>query len=382
LAIIAVLAPFLGAVADYAAVRKKLLAAFLGLGVLATAGMSCIQRGEWALAAGLFILGNIGVSGSFLFYDSLLPHITRGEEIDRVSTAGYALGYLGGGLLLAINLAWIQYPTLFGLADAAAAARLSFLSVALWWLGFALPLFRHVAEPPPRVEAPQRRVGSPLQTVVVRLADTLSELRVYKQAVLLLVAFLIYNDGIGTIIRMAAIYGTEIGLPQGTLISAILVVQFIGIPCAFLFGSLAGRIGAKGGIFLALIVYMFVSLIGYFMTTAVHFYVLAILVGTVQGGGQALSRSLFASMIPRHKSTEFFAFFAICEKFAGIFGPAIFAGMSALTGSSRTAILVVLLFFVIGGSLLVFVNVAEGQRIARAAEARAVAGNLNQTTKD
>ncbi len=373
LVLIAVCAPILGAWADFAAIRKKLLAVFLGFGVCATAGMGWIYPGDWQLAAGLFIVANIGVSGSMIFYDSLLPHIATDDEIDRVSTAGYALGYLGGGLLLALNLAWIQFPEWFGIADAAAASRLSFVSVAVWWLVFSIPLFRQVVEPasstPPHVE----RHGTPyinppgllLRGVVGRLRQSIGEFRVYKNAGLLLLAFVIYNDGVGTIIRMAAIYGTEIGLSQSVLISAILLVQFIGMPAAFAFGSLAGRIGAKAGIFLALSVYMIVSVVGYYMSTAFHFYLLAILVGLVQGGCQALSRSLFASMIPRHQSTQFFSFFAVCEKFAGIFGPAIFAGIAMATGSSRAAILAVTLFFVVGGVLLSFVNVEEGQRVVR-----------------
>ncbi|MGH7966681.1 MAG: MFS transporter [Candidatus Binatia bacterium] len=366
LAIIAVLAPFLGALADARPIKKKLLAAFLGLGVVATAGMSLIQRGQWEFAALLFMLGNIGVAGSFIFYDALLPHIASDEEMDRVSTAGYALGYLGGGLLLAVNLAVIQYPTFFGLTDAAAASRLSFFTVAVWWLVFSLPLFRSVREP--SLPTGTRRDEPPLRASVMRLGKTLRRLRGYKQAFLFLVAFLLYNEGIGTIIRMAAVYGTEIGIPQSALITAILLVQFVGIPCSFVFGALAGRMGAKRAIFLSLVVYTLVSVIGYFMTTALHFYLLAILVGIVQGGSQALSRSLFAGMIPRAQSSEFFAFFAVGEKFAGILGPATFAVMILATGSSRNALLAVVVFFIVGGTLLAFVNVAEGQRAARAGE--------------
>jgi MFS transporter, UMF1 family len=377
LSAIAVLAPFLGALADYAAARKKLLAAFLGLGALTTAGMVFIRQGDWALATVLFILANIGAAGSFIFYDALLPHVASDEELDRVSTAGYALGYLGGGLLLAVNLAWIRQPGLFGLADAAAAARLSFLSVAVWWVVFSIPLFVCVAEPPRRREAGEQHNPFPFAAALTRLAKTFGALRDYKQAVLLLGAFVLYNDGIGTIIRMATVYGTEIGIPQSALIAAILLVQFVGLPCALLFGSIAAQIGTKRAIFLALAVYTVVSIIGYFMQTTAHFYLLAILVGLVQGGSQALSRSLFASLIPRSRSSEFFGFFAICEKFAGIFGPAIFAGMIRATGSSRYAILTVIVFFVAGGFLLALVDVAEGQRVAREAEARAqgVAGD-------
>jgi UMF1 family MFS transporter len=365
LIIIALAAPFLGTLADYAAVKKKMLGTFLGLGVLATAGMTFIQQGNWQLAVVLFMLADIGAAGSFIFYDALLPHVANEEELDQVSTAGYALGYLGGGLLLAINLAWIQHPAFFGLGDAAAAARLSFLSVSLWWLLFSIPLFRQVPEPPQHLERGDWHGERPLQVALTRLSKTFQALRTYKHASVFLLAFLLYNDGIGTIIRMAAIYGTEIGIAQSTLITAILLVQFIGLPCSLLFGSIAKHVGTKPAIFLTLAVYTVISVIGYVMQTALHFYLLALLVGMVQGGSQALSRSLFASMIPRRRSGEFFAFFAICEKFAGIFGPALFAGTAMVTGSSRHAVLAVIAFFVAGGLLLARVDVVEGQRAAR-----------------
>ena len=273
--LVALLAPFLGPVADFAAMKKKLLGAFLVLGIGATGGMFFIQRGDWLFGAGLFIFANVGFAGTLVFYDALLPHIVRPGEIDRVSSAGYALGYLGGGILLAANLAWIQFPAFFGMVDAAAASRWSFLSVAVWWLLFAIPLFRRVPEPPPALAPDQRRDFSPVRGALGRLRVTLRDLRAYPQAFLFLVAFLIYNDGIGTIARMAAAYGIELGIGQGVLIGAILMVQFIGVPFAFLFGGLASRIGAKRGIFLALTVYACVSVLGYFMKTATHFIILA-----------------------------------------------------------------------------------------------------------
>jgi UMF1 family MFS transporter len=187
----------------------------------------------------------------------------------------------------------------------------------------------------------------------------------------MLLAFLIYNDGIGTIIRMATIYGTEIGIGTGSLIASIMIVQFVGIPFAFLFGGFAGRIGAKRAIFVGLVVYAGISLLGYYMTTATHFLILALLVGMVQGGTQALSRSMFASMIPKDRSAEFFGFFAVVEKFAGIFGPWVFARVIGLTGSSRVAILAVVVFFVTGGAILHFVDLERGQQEARAAETAA-----------
>jgi UMF1 family MFS transporter len=368
----ALAAPFLGALADYAAWRKRLLAAFLGVGVSATAAMVCIERGDWLLAAVLFGLGNIGASGSFVFYDSLLPHVApRAEEMDRLSTTGYAAGYLGGGVLLAVNLAWITRPELFGLADATAAARWSFVSVAVWWALFSVPLFRHVPEPPADVRGGAPQGMGVLLAATRRLRRTLRELRGFRHAFLFLLAFLIYNDGIGTIIRMAVVYGAEIGLPQQALLGAILMVQFVGVPFAVLFGGLATRLGAKPAIFLALLVYAAVCLLGYFMRSAWQFFLLAGLIATVQGGSQALSRSLFARLIPRSRSAEFFAFFAVCEKFAGVLGPALFASAAGATGSSRSAIVVLIGFFVIGGGLLALVDVAEGERAARAADASA-----------
>jgi UMF1 family MFS transporter len=381
LVLIALAAPVLGAIADLRPVKKRMLATFLVAGVLSTALMFFVQRGDWLLASVLFVVSNIGANGSFVFYDALLPHVARQDEMDRVSTAGYALGYVGGGLLLALNLAWIQRPEWFGLphgpgltaAQETLPARLAFLSVAVWWALFSLPLLRRVPEPPIEASHATPRAGPAAHRGVVavalgQLGATFRELRGYRNALLMLLAFLIYNDGIGTIIRMATIYGTEIGIGRGALIGSILLVQFVGIPFAFLFGSLAGRIGAKRSIFVGLLVYTVISLVGYFMRTATHFLILAVLVGIVQGGTQALSRSLFASMIPRQKAGQFFGFFAVVEKFAGIFGPLVFSATIAATGSSRNAILSVIAFFAVGAALLARVKVDEGQRAARAAE--------------
>jgi len=375
---VALFSPVLGTLADVRPWKKRLLGGFLALGVLSTAALFLVQRGDWLLAAALFVLGNVGLNGSFVFYDALLPHVARGEELDRVSTAGYAIGYLGGGILLALNLAWIQRPEWFGLpsgpglspAAATLPARLAFLSVAAWWLLFSLPLLLRVREPAVRAAAPG---ASTLRLTAERLGRTFTALRRHRQALRMLLAFLVYNDGIGTIIRMATAYGTEIGIGQGDLIAAVLLVQFVGIPCAFLFGGLAGRIGAKRAIFLGLVAYGGISVIGYFMKTAAHFFALALLVGAVQGGTQALSRSLFASLVPRHQSGEFFGFFSVTEKVAGIVGPAVFALAITLAGSSRAAVLSVIAFFFVGAALLRAVDVEEGQRAARAAEREAEA---------
>jgi UMF1 family MFS transporter len=278
---------------------------------------------------------------------------------------------------MALNLLWIASPQRFGFVDDASATRFSFLSAALWWLGFSIPLFRRVPEPPRALEASESPGQGLLAAGLRRLAHTFKELRSYRDAFLFLLAFMIYNDGIQTIIRMAAIYGTELGIERDALIGAILLVQFVGIPFAFLFGALSARVGTKRMIFLGLSVYAVISVVGYRMSTAWHFFLLASLVGMVQGGTQALSRSLFATMIPRHKSSEFFAFFGVFEKFAGIFGPALFAALVTATGTSRNAILCVITFFGVGATILWRVDVAEGQRVAREADvlARGVSGS-------
>lgn len=368
LAIVAAMAPVLGAMADYAGMKKRLLGTFLGLGVLATASLWFVQRGDWATAAILFGAANVGAQSSFVFYDSLLPHVAGPEEMDRTSTAGFAIGYFGSSLLFLLQIAWIRWPEAFGMADPDVAVRVSFLSVAAWWLLFSLPLLLRVPEPERRIEPDERPGQNPARVALERLAETFRELRGYRHALLMLLAFLVYNDGIGTIVRLGAIYGREIGIDPGALMLALLLTQLVGVPFAFLFGALAGRIGPKRAIFLGLGVYVGITTFAFFLDTAGEFFVLAVMVGTVQGGTQALSRSLFASLIPRHKSSELFAFYGVMEKFAGFLGPILFATTSQLTGSSRYGILTILLFFVIGATLLSRVDVETGRKVAREAE--------------
>jgi UMF1 family MFS transporter len=282
--------------------------------------------------------------------------------MDRVSTSGYALGYVGGGLLLVANLAWILKPEIWGLSGTTAAIKLSFLSVAVWWVVFAIPLFRRVPEPP--AASRSTLVGAQFSLLRQTWA-TFRDLRQHRQAYLLLIAFLLYNDGIQTMIKMAAVYGAEIGIGMNAQIVAFIVVQFVGIPCAFLFGALADRIGAKPSLYIALTVYVGIAVIGYSMTETWEFFLLAVMVGTVQGGAQGLSRSLFARMIPADRSTEYFGFFSVFEKIAGILGPLMFGTAVALTGSSRPAVLVLVVFFVVGGAVLSRVDVAAGEREVR-----------------
>ncbi len=366
LALVAVMSPLLGALADQIGAKKKLLAVFAALGAAATAGLATIDEGEWLLAAGLFVLANVGIVGSVVFYDSLLPHIAADEELDRVSTAGFAVGYVGGGLMLAFSLLLIQQPALFGLRDGLVATQLGFLAVALWWLLFTIPLLRVVPEPPV-VGGTWSGSGHALRQAYRRLLGTFCELRRYREAFWLLLAVMFYSDGIGTIIRMATIYGAELGLPDSALIGSILMVQFVGMPFAFLFGALARRFGTRPALLCGLLVYVGITVFGATIDSALDFFVLAFLVATVQGGTQALSRSLFAQLIPRRKSAEFFGFFAIFEKFAGTFGPLLVAVLIAWTGTTRYAVLAIAVFFLAGIALLLKVDVQAGMRAARAA---------------
>jgi UMF1 family MFS transporter len=366
LAIVALSAPVLGAVADHAGLRKRFLVVFAAAGIGATAAAGITGDASWLLAAGLYVIANVGFAGGNVFYESLLPSVARPEELDRVSARGYAMGYLGGGLLLVVNAAWVVRPSLFGMPDSTFAVKASFLSVALWWAVFSIPLFRSVPEPPA-----DRRPGVHRNLIVEgfgRLGSTFGEIRRYRQLLVFLVAFWIYNDGISTIIKMATAFGSEIGIGIQHMITALVITQFVAFPCALLFGGLAERITAKRAILLALAVYTVICCLGFFMETPLHFYLLAVAVGTVQGGAQALSRSLFAAMVPRHKSAEFFGFFGASGKFAGIFGPLVFAVVSQLTGQSRLSILALIAFFVFGGLLLWRVDVDAGIAAAHQAE--------------
>jgi UMF1 family MFS transporter len=357
--IVAFSAPVLGALADHWGMKKKFLAGFAILGIISTAFLVSVSRGDWLLASFLYILGMLGFSGGNNFYDSLLPHVAGDGEIDRISSYGYATGYLGGGLLLILNLAMILKPSIFGIPDAEWGARYSFLTVALWWALFSIPILKNVPEPPIVLIAGES--AHPIRASFQRLSLTFHNLRKYREAFKFLMAFWLYNDGIGTIISMAVIFGAEINIAQEHLIGAILAVQFVGIPFSLLFGNLAGKIGTKRAIFLGLGIYTGISIGGYFIQNALHFWILAILVGFVQGGTQALSRSLFGTLIPKSRSAEFFSFYDVSSKFAGIIGPSVFGFVGQMTGSSRLSIVALVVFFIGGGLILFQVKEKEGR---------------------
>ena len=363
LLIIALLAPVLGAISDHTGGKKWYIAFFAGLGILGTGLFVVLGDDTYILGSILFIIGNVGFAGANIFYESLLPHIAKKDDIDQISTRGYALGYVGGGILLVINVLWYMQPGWFFMPGVGFALRASFFSVAVWWAIFSIPLFRDVPEPPVvRVVDEQVNVVS---AGFRRLGHTFRQITRYRQLLIFLIAFWLYNDGIGTIIKMATAYGDEIGIGLTDMVIALIITQFVGIPFSFGFGWLARRLGTKRSILLSLAIYTLISIAGYFMTTATHFYILAFAVGMVQGGSQALSRSLYGAMVPKSQSAEFFGFFSTSSKFAGILGPLLFGVVSQIAGGSRLSIISLIVFFIVGGLILTQVNVEEGIRVAR-----------------
>jgi UMF1 family MFS transporter len=364
--IIAISAPLLGAMADHSGAKKRYLGSFAALGIAATALLIGTGRGMWLYASVLYIFGRVGFGGANIFYDSLLPHVARPGEIDKVSAQGYAYGYLGGGILLAVNLFMIMKPGFFGIPDAAWASRISFPTVAVWWAAFSIPIFRYVSEPEAVVSRDES--ARPFVAGYQRLKRTFKDIRRFKELAAFLVAFWLYNDGVGTIIIMAVIFGAEIGIGTTHLIGSILMVQFLGIPFTLVFGRLPKRLGTKNSILCALGIYVVVTMLGYFMYKPVHFWLLAFLVSMVQGGTQALSRSMYGSMSPPAKSAEFFGFYNVSSKFAGIIGPALFGVVGQLTGTSRLSIIAVAVFFVAGALILATVDQAKGIEAALSEE--------------
>ncbi|WP_339062851.1 MFS transporter [Tepidibacillus marianensis] len=364
--IIAVLAPILGAIADYSRSKKKFLRFFVYMGSISTALLFFTGEGDYLLVSFLFILGMIGFSGGNVFYDSFLPEIVPLEKMDEVSTRGYAFGYIGGGFLLLLNLAMIQKPQFFHLSSSLIATQLSFLSVGIWWILFSLPLFRYVHEE--RItKSSSSKQSSFIGIGLKRVGQTFKEIKHYKELLKFLFAFWLYNDGISTIIKMATIYGREIGIDTMDLIAALLITQFVGIPFSLLFGKLANRIGSQRALYFSLWTYVIIVVFGYFMQSAIHFYILATAVGLVQGGSQAISRSIFGSMVPVKRTAEFFGFYGISSKFSAILGPFVFGLVGQITGSSRFGIVSLVLFFIIGIWILSRVNIQKGQKEAKLA---------------
>lgn len=340
--IVMLTAPWLGTLADQHGRKKRWFGLCTLLGALATALLAGIGAGHWLLALVMFGLASLGFWAGSSFQDALIVQVAESAESNRVSALGFALGYLGGGVLFAFNVLMVQHPSWFHLANAAAATRVAFLDVAVWWIIFTLPMFRYVSEAAPTdALAGWRELWTTIRSV---LHD--------KPVLNFLLAYWLYIDGISTVQIMASDFGIKLGFSTNTLIQALLLVQFIAWPSAVLFGRLGDRIGAKRAIYLGLAVFLAVTVYAYFMRSEWQFYVLAGIVGTVQGGVQALSRSYFAGLIPRERAGEYFGFYNMLAKFAAVLGPLVMGVVAIATGNQRLSILALTLFFVLGAWLL------------------------------
>ena len=359
---IMILAPVLGAIADKGGARKKFLLFFTVMGVVMTGGLYFVERGMWDLAVLLYMAASIGFAGGNVFYDALLVSVAPQGKLDVVSALGYSLGYLGGGMLFAANVAMTLWPQTFGLADAAEAVRVSFVTVAVWWAVFSIPVMVFVKEP----SATQRiATAEMIKGGWQQLVATFHHIRRLRAVWLFLIAYWCYIDAVDTIIRMAVDYGMALGFDSKSLIVALLITQIVGFPAALVFGKLGERLGAKASVFIAIAVYIGITLWAMAMNKVIEFYVLAVIIGLVQGGIQSLSRSLYASMIPADKSGEFFGFYNMLGKFATVLGPVLMGIVGVLTGKPRLSLLAVVALFVIGAVVLYFVDVTEGRRGAR-----------------
>lgn len=380
---VAVMAPVLGALADQGSKKKGFLLLFACWGVLATGLLAGVGRGHWLWAVLIYAAAVIGFSGANIFYDALLPFVAGEKSLDRVSSLGYAMGYLGGGLLFLADVALVMHPSALGFSDAAGAIRFSFVSVAAWWGGFTLFTFFWVPEDRPVGVA--RRPPRLVHAGFSQLAATFRQVRHLKTLSLFLLAYWFYIDGVGTVIRMALDYGMSIGFDAGSMIVALLIVQFVGFPAALLFGRLGSRWGVRKSILLAIGIYSAVTLAASMMTRRGEFFVLALAIGTVQGGIQALSRSFYARLIPARQAAQFYGFYNMFGKFAAIIGPVLVGGVSLGVSrlllppaagpaqirqtahlAARWGIASVLLLFLAGAVLLCFVDERRGR--AEAAE--------------
>lgn len=361
--VIVFLAPILGAIADRGGTRKKLLSFFALLGVSMTGALVLIGQGSWVAAVVIYILALIGFLGGNVFYDSLIVAVSDDKNVDRVSALGFALGYIGGGTLLVVHGVGIipNYEAL-GLPDMTAAVKVCIASVAVWWAVFSVPVLLFVDEP--RGMTPSQ--GSILRAGFGQLASTLRQLRSLKVTLLFLLAYWLYIDGVDTVILMAVDYGASLGFTEQDLIGALVLTQFVGAPAAIAFGRIGEKLGPKTGLYLAVVVYIGVCTWGYFIQEPWEFYGMAVCIGLVQGGVQALSRSLYTRLLPPSKSGEFFGLYNMLGKFAAVLGPLLVAVVAKATGNPRLPILSIIFLFGAGLFVLRKVDLVKGQAAALA----------------
>ncbi len=351
--IIVLIAPIIGSIADNSNSKKWFLLFFAALGMVMTAGLYFIHQGEWFIAASFYVVASIGFMGANVFYDSFLIVVADKKELDIVSGLGYAFGYIGGGILFLLNIILVSNPEWFGLADKTIAIRISFISVAVWWLLFSIPIMLYVPEP--NTDNSESVLGI-IKSGLTQLKITFKEIKKYKAVITFLFAYWLYIDGVDTIVRMSVDYGLSIGLDTNNLIIAIMITQFVGFPAAIVFGFIGNKYGPKRGILIAIIVYIAVTLYAVSMTSTYEFYIMAVIIGLVQGGVQSLSRSFYARIIPANKAAEFFGFYNMMGKFAAVLGPLLVGGVAVITSSSRYSMLSLIILFVVGGIILYFVD--------------------------
>ena len=355
--IVVLLAPLLGAVADAGSLKKRFLFLFAFLGILMSASLALVEQGEWQMAALIYTLGNIGFMGSNIFYDGLLPLVSDDKSVDSISSLGFALGYLGGGILFALNVFMVQEPSFFGFADTHEAIKASFVCVALWWALFSLPLLFFVHE-----KERDKEKNILLVAGYLRLKKTFQRVTNLKGLFLFLAAYWLYIDGVDTVIRMAVDYGMALGFDSSSLILALLIVQFVGFPATLLFAKLADIWDTKKVIYLCISVYVLIIVFASRMQDMNEFYIFALLISLVQGSIQALSRAYYAKMIPKKYAAEFFSFYDLLGKFAVIIGPLLVAFVALFSHNSRLSIASIAVLFILGALLLYFV---DGKKVAK-----------------
>ena len=358
---VALISPFLGAIADKGSKRKKFLITFAFLGILMTGSLFFLKQGDWKLAIFVYVMASIGFMCGNIFYDSILPSISKKNDIDFVSSFGYALGYLGGGLLFSINVLMYLFPEKFGLESQVLAIKVSFVLVAVWWLVFSIPIFIFIPEIKVKNSLP---LGKAIKEGYSQIKTTFNQIRKMKTIGLFLISYWLYIDGVDTIIKMAVKMGSSIGFETADLITALLMVQFIAFPSSVVYSWFSKKIGVKNAVLVAIFGYSLATFLGYFMQNRFHFFCLAAIIGLFQGGIQALSRSLYTRLIPPNREAEFFGFYNMLGKFASVIGPLLMGWVTLLTGNIRIGILSVLLLFISGGILLVKVDFKKGAKEA------------------
>ena len=352
-AVVCVTAPIFGTIADAGGYRKRFLFVLAIIGAVMTASLGLVGKGDWPLALGLYLIASVGFYSSTVFYDSLIIDVAEPRYYSMVSTLGFALGYLGGDVLLALHLWKLSSPARFGFADTSEVFSFAFVSVGIWWLVFLLPLLFFVPERHSAIEVTRGAI----RAAYAELRATMLEVGKYRNVVIFLGAYWLYIGGVFTVIFMAVNFGQRLGFDDQDLVKALLITNFIGFPATLLYGALAQRFGPKLGIYIALLIYAGACLYATKMTEVREFYIMAIIIGLVQGGVQGLSRSLYASLIPPDQPGEFFGFYSMVTKFAHVLGPAMVAVAATLSEDPKWVLLTLIPLFVCGGVLLGLVRV-------------------------